>query len=493
MKKWNTFYDLIKIPLQILLVALVLQSIGGIIVNNNFVTLFKLEHSFLQPIALVIIQFSTTLIYASPIIFVTHVLYKKTDSSLPSIMFITLLILAHTITEAVNKPLLIDTNLVLNGILRPGVLFSTILGFVLYFTYKKSQERSTYSFLSFLNKDSWFILVSLLVGSLVCYLLALMINPTYQIIQSLVDVIGYDITNPVSLFLYGILEKLFSLLNVGYLIQNPFLFGSLGGTWIDSVSNNYVGDIPIWTAQVGQNIFGTGAGRFITPLYIINLFIIPAIVLAIHFKATDKIERRKTLPLILIVIVISFLGNNSLPIDLLLLFMAPGLFVFHWFYTGLLFGLLQGLNIFIGYASTNQKLVSVGNIFDLLVHVRVPVIQRSVIGIAIIGIISFVIYFYVFKLYYNKFALDPLQTGKKDQIIDDLIESFGGLKNIVLLTNTPFKLIVQFEDENLVEFHIMHKLGVFRITETKIGYHLYMGAESYIVAKLINQKRKHLG
>ena len=60
-----------------------------------------------------------------------------------------------------------------------------------------------------------------------------------------------------------------------------FWFSDMGGRWLNSVGQKFSGDVAIWTAQRQEGISVLTTGTFITPYYVINLFIIPAYYIAI--------------------------------------------------------------------------------------------------------------------------------------------------------------------------------------------------------------------
>lgn len=491
MKKWNSFYEYVKVPLQLILVILLIQNITGLILSRSFFLYWDISNTIYQDVAQIILNFTTRILEATPLLIGMHLLYKRFNASLPALALLALVVLNYSFSE-----ILIYPNSTFAGLLVPSHLFAAgttevlLLGLLVAYFYRVSQSRSKYSFMSFISRDFWFILNIFIFGSVVIGAWMFILPYLLNFSEFIVKLIAYDISNPISLFFYGTLERVFTLLNVSRLIQIPFLFSSAGGAWIDTVGNNFVGDVAIWTAQTSHNIFNTGIGRFITPNYIITLFIVPAIIFSIYQKSKDKIDRKKSLIVLIILSVFSLFGNSLLPIELLLLFMAPTLLIFHYVYVGVLYALLPMLNVFIGYISTNKTVFSVGNLLDLFVYSKHPEISAMLPALISVGVVSFVIYYLVFEIYYNKFALDLFQTGRQETIIAEFVEIIGGLNNIKLLTNTAFAINVRFNDDHLVDFHRLNEVGVIKIRETRFGYCFVMGAGSYIISKSISKQLK---
>ena len=492
MKKWNSFYEYVKVPLQLILVVLIVQNICGFFLSDSFSVYWDFSDTIYQQIALIILNFSTRILEMAPLLIGMQLLYKRFQNFLPSLALLTLVVLNFSFSESFVysrssfAALLAPSHLLAAGTLQV-IFFSVLVNFI----YKLSQSRSKYSFMSFITRDFWFILNFLFVGSISIGLWTFVLPYLISFIEFVVKLIAYDISNPISLFVYGILERVFSLLNISRLIRNPFLFSAAGGAWIDAVGNNYLGDIGIWTAQIAQNIFGTGAGRFITPNYIITIFIVPAIIFSIYQKSKDKIDRKKTFFILLVLSLFSLLGNTLLPLEVLLLFMAPLLLVFHYVYIGMLYALLPILNIFIGYASSNKTVYAMGNIFDFMLYNKINPGNSFIPTIFIVGVLSFITYYLAFSVYYNKFTLDLFQTGKQIAIIEQFIDICGGINNIKMLTNTAFAINISFNDDHLVEFQRLPDIGTIKVTETRFGYSLILGARSFIISKTVLNEMKN--
>lgn len=492
MKRWNSLYDQVRVPLELILIVTIIKTISGLVLSPNFQVYWDIAGTLYASLAQILLNFSSLFLEAAPLIIGLHLLYKQHQHSLPALMLLALVVLNNSFAEVfVYKSSPLASLIIPSNPFGAGTLQVLFLGIFVHYLYKLSLNRSRYSFMSFLSQNVWFIVNSLVLGFFLIGLWILTIPYLLSFSEFVYKLIAYDINNPVSLFFYGLLERLYTLLNVPNLIRQPFLFNAAGGAWIDAVGNNYLGDITIWTAQIAQNVFTGGVGRFITPNYLVTLFIIPAILISIWEKTRDKIERNKSLILVLVLIVLSTFGNTLLPYELFLLFLAPALLIFHYLYLALLYAILPILNVYIGTASTTSGLVAVGNIFDLYVYLKLPVIRQMLGALIGLGIISFIIYYVVFTFYYQQLALDFFQAGRQTQIIQDFIEACGGLSNIKVLTNTPFSLRLSFYDPNLVEFQQLRSLGIFQIKETRYGYIFLLGSGSFALAQQVNRKLKN--
>ena len=86
-----------------------------------------------------------------------------------------------------------------------------------------------------------------------------------NLLNTIFDFIATDITNPMNLFVYGVMDRILADLNLGALMRTLFWYGEQGGTWINNLGVNYMGDVGIWTAQMNSLITPSGVGRLITP------------------------------------------------------------------------------------------------------------------------------------------------------------------------------------------------------------------------------------
>ena len=305
--------------------------------------------------------------------------------------------------------------------------------------------------------------------------------------------IARDLNNPVNLFLYGIIERLADNAGLHLIIRRLFWFGELGGSWSDAFGVNFLGDVAVWTGQIKEGIINAGTGRLITPYYVLNLFAIPAYLISTYQTFTDKIEKRRVFAFLSLAVVASILFGTLMPIELFLLFSAPLLFVFHLSMTGILFALFSALRISIGYSYVGNAVGAVpGSLVDLLIHVRTPALQRPLLIILVVGLLTGLIYYAMSTYYYRKGAVNFITVDEKDSMIEELLNCIGGLENIKLINSSIRTLNIQVYDRNAVDFHKIRHHYIARIVESKAGYQLTYGASSHILWMAIQQRLKDL-
>lgn len=513
MRKWNSFMEILKFPLMILVIAIFLRGISGTILSPNVAKIVVFQQDFIYIIAELISYFSGVIISNFPLIVLLKYLSRNHESATPVVIGFLAYLLFNIVTMFLSDPSLPVTayasilGLQVNAKslhiagetvrypLQTGVVGALVVGVVSRFHYKRSRTRTVYGFLSFIDRDAWAYiatLISTILGAVAVSLLwPHLINGLYVIF----NFIAYDIANPVNSFIYGIMDRLLSLVNLSSLIRTPFWFGEMGGSWINSAGTTFFGDIAIWTAQAEAGIFGLGAGRFITPYYIINMFALPATLITIYRTYTDKLERRRYLLFIVVMILFSILSGTILPIELYLLFLAPMYFVFHLVITGILFAICQAIPIFIGYSYSGSVITAnPGGIFDLTIYLRNLTIQNYVIILVIIGVVVFALYSLFGWFYYNRAALDILGTGSKVKKVNLFLESIGGIKNVRTVNAGADKIIVQVYDSLMLDFSKIQTSGAYKIVESRAGYSIYYGPSSTIikneVAKRLKEREK---
>ncbi len=131
-----------------------------------------------------------------------------------------------------------------------------------------------------------------------------------NLLNTIFEFIATDITNPMNLFVYGVMDRLLADLNLGALMRTLFWYGEQGGTWINNLGVNYMGDVGIWTAQMNSLITPSGVGRLITPYYVLNLFAVPGMLIGFYTIFTDKMEKRRIRLFFLLAILVSLVTGT---------------------------------------------------------------------------------------------------------------------------------------------------------------------------------------
>jgi phosphotransferase system glucose/maltose/N-acetylglucosamine-specific IIC component len=515
MRRWHSLLEIVQFPLKTLFVSTIFMGLGGLLLNPNLVTIVSVENRWILTFAELLRYFGGMMIMLFPLLLLIKALSKRYEDSVPVYIGIVGYVALHITTMffSLGKLLpsayypvlgisvnLTDIFLPGSGVIYPiqtGILSAIYLINITRFCYHRSRGASDHGLLPFVDKDTWaaieVIFLSILGGIGISYLWPFIM----QIIDFIFKFIASDITNPVNLFFYGITERILSALSLSRLIREPFWFGILGGSWIDGLGNNFVGDVAIWTAQRANGVYSLGFGRLITPYYVLNIFAVPAFLIAAYQTYTDKINKRRYFSFLIFAIFLSILFGTLLPVEIYMLVATPLLYVIHLFTTGLLFATFEAFSVSVGYTYSGLELVATpASLIDLGIFWRNPGMQRSLTVILVVGILMFVFYYLITRTYYRRIAVDAMNIGVKAEKVQAIIQAFGGLDNIRMAHSTPNRLTILPYDKTLVDFKRVHLVGLHKIVETRAGYSMAFGACSFMLrsdlVKMMREQQRQL-
>lgn len=510
MRRWNSFSELIYFPLEVLYISTIILGITGLILNQNFQIFFTINQPIIQSIIDMFRYLSSLIVQYFPLLFLLRAVYRRSEDGMVVLAALIAYISFHVgimffaptnLAAEVYYPVLgIQANASLLATKSSGILIPFHTGLigaliVLYITRTVAQQlkkRTPYSIFSFVDKNVS-ILFSSVIYSLMAGIAIAYIWPYFiEFMSNIFMFISKDLSNPINLFIYGIVNRLLSILNFSQWMNQLFWFTSLGGNWVDPLGAVHSGDVGMWTAQLVRNISGFTSGKLITPLYILNLFAVPAFVLAAFQTYTDKLVRKRLISVIVFAVIASVFFGTLLPIELFLIFTAPLLFVFHLFFTALLYAVLPMFGATIGYSFTGNVLVATpGSLIDLLILIRNPIYQKSLVILLFIGLMTFLLYYAVTSYYYRKGAISIINPKEKDIVITELLDSVGGIDNIRLANASIGKVIIQVYNRDKVDFSKIHHRAN-KIVDTRAGFAISYGASSYMIYSVLCKTKESL-
>lgn len=508
MRRYNAILETLYFPLEVLYVASLIFGISSLFLGQSFNALISIN----EPIILIVLDMmralSVWLIQSFPLIFMLRASYRRQEDGLVVISGLLSYVAFH-IASAFFSPnnlglelmhpsftMSLSATNILGSLNRTainsGIFGSIIILIINRAMVSKMKYRSVYGFLNFVDKHVSLVFnsvaLSIIAGAVAGWLMPGFIGT----MQGIFEAIASNLNNPINLFAYGIVDRVVNLIGYGPYMHQQFWFGILGGTWTSGIGSVVTGDISIWTAQIAQSVYGFGAGKLMSSYAILNIFAIPAFILAAYQTYTDKLVRNRLLGFVLISIIASLLLNTLLPIELFMLINTPLVFIFHLLMTGLLFAILPSFNVFLGYAYVGSVTnVNPGTLIDVLIYLRNPNFTRPIMITLFIGLIVALLYYFVTLSYYHKGAVGLLIPNQKDVLVNELMDALGGLENIKLINASVTKVIVQVNDRNLVDFKKIHH-RVHKIVETKAGYAMSYGSSSYMIYADIVARQQRL-
>jgi len=503
-------YESCKTPIRIAFFGFVLLSIGFLIQNPNVNLFYTFKSSVILFLGELFLNVGQLIIMNLPLIFMFSIVCKKANNGTPLLMvlvaYFTYLVTTMLFARQDLGSSAYSTGYGVNSIfgllsgtrlpLETGLIGSMLVGYATRIAYLRSRHPSSFSLLSFLDKDTAGLIYSMLFAFVLGTGISYVYPFAYSYIQKAITYIGQDLMDPIRLALYGVLDRFLCLLGLSNVIRTPFWFGSLGGSYSNALTGQTVlGDVNIWAYVVDAIATYAGAGRFITPYYVINMFIIPGFYLATVLSMSDKKERHKTFLSFIAAIGFSVVAGNPLPVELFMVFTSPGLYVVYLALVGTCFGAFIKLDTFLGfeYAGSNTAIAMPGSFPDFIINLRNAAISKNLGMVATVGLASFAIMFIITIIYYRLFAFDAIKTGKGDKLIDDLLAAVGGPENINEVGSGLLKLNISLFDLELVSVQALQKLEAAKILETKNGLCIEFGTASRMIGKrLLAYKRKIL-
>lgn len=304
------------------------------------------------------------------------------------------------------------------------------------------------------------------VGFPVMGLLALLFCLVWPTVQGGINQLQYFMSNAglVGVWLYTFLEKALLPTGLHHFIYSPFQYGPAvveGGItyyWMEHLQEFAA------SSQSLTTIFPEGGFQL---QGLSNFFGIPGIALAFYFTA-KKENRKKVLAICIPGVITAALCGITEPFDYTFLFVAPALFFVHAF----LAATFATIQYAFGLAGDMG-----GGLIDIFAKNIIPMWQNhwgSYVMMFVIGAISILVYFLVFRFLILKFDFktpgrgedvefhsksdyrEKLASGAEEHAgyLDEAagyLVAFGGAENIDSVTNCMTRLRVSVKDPSLVK------------------------------------------
>ncbi|MGL4510449.1 glucose PTS transporter subunit EIIB, partial [Cetobacterium sp.] len=188
------------------------------------------------------------------------------------------------------------------------------------------------------------------------------------------------------------------------------------------------------------------------------------------YKSAYLENRKKIKGLLISAVVASAVGGITEPIEFIFLFIAPVLYVFHAIMTGLGFMVMGLLKVAIGNTD--------GNIIDFLVFGVFQGFWTKWFYVIPVGIIWFLIYYFVFKWYIVKYDIPTPgrdNSAQAQEAVDSgdiagytakvMLEALGGKENIVSLDNCITRLRLVVKDASIIDVEAVKAAGAVNVVK----------------------------
>ena len=291
--------------------------------------------------------------------------------------------------------------------LQMGIFGGIVAGLITAGIHSRYCKMKLYSNMNSLSVAEFFKLSKL--PALLTVICAIFTGVVSYIVWPLVQMgvanLGFFIKNTgyVGTFLFGFIERILMPFGLQNVFSLPLMYTKTGGemiaggTSIQGFQNMFLHHL----TDPATKKFSVNYTRFMTGKYLFMMFGLPAASLAMY-NAASKDRKKFIAGLLFSASFVSFLVGFTEPLELLLLFTAPLLYVIHIILAGLSFVAMQIMNIATGVSFS-------GGLVDYyLFGVLQGQAKTGFTAIIPLGIAYFIIYYLLFRILISKFNLKTL-------------------------------------------------------------------------------------
>lgn len=344
--------------------------------------------------------------------------------------------------------------------LQTGVFGGIIVGALSASLYNKFYKIKLPVYLGFFSGKRFVPIVtagaSLILGVIMAY-----VWPNVQESMNHLSRDVISVNETLAAFIFGVIERGLIPFGLHHIFYSPFWYEF--GEYINVAGEVIRGDQRIFFSQLADNVDIT-AGTFMTGKFPFMMFGLPAAALAMYHEASPD-KKKYVAGIYGSAALTSFLTGITEPLEFAFLFVAPFLFFIHTLFAGLSFMVMHLLNVKIGMTFS-------GGVIDFLLF---GVMQNKTAWwwVIIVGLMFSIIYYFGFRFAIRKFDIKiagrETSTRKPQQTIlnkidnnklsRNIINSLGGIKNIISLDSCITRLRVVVKNIKLVEKENLYDLG----------------------------------
>lgn len=293
--------------------------------------------------------------------------------------------------------------------LQMGVFGGIIVGLGVAALHNRFYKIQLHQVLSFFGGTRFVPIISALVYTLVGILMFFV----WPVVQNGIYSVGEFVLNSgyVGTWVYGFMERLLIPFGLHHVFYLPFWQTGVGGTM--EVGGQLIeGAQNIFFAQLADptvSKFAVSATRFMSGKFPLMIFGLPGAALAIY--KTAKPEKRKAVSgLLLSAALTSMITGITEPIEFTFLFVAPVLYAIHCVLAGLAYMLMHLFNVGVGMTFS-------GGLIDMfLFGIMQGNRKTNWIWIVVVGIVYFIVYYFLFTLLIKKMDLKTPGRDDSDEV-----------------------------------------------------------------------------
>ncbi|HYE83360.1 MAG TPA: N-acetylglucosamine-specific PTS transporter subunit IIBC [Clostridia bacterium] len=380
---------------------------------------------------------------------------------------------AAGLSGAVGYFVLVNGLSTINPDLNMSVLAGIISGLVAGGLYNKYFNIKLPEFLGFFGGRRFVPIVTAAAMMVLAGIFGLIWAP----IQNVINAMGQWIigAGAVGVFVFGFLNRLLIPFGLHHVLNSFIWF--VFGNFTDASGQ-------VWTGDLNRFFHGDPtAGNFMAGFYLIFMFALPAVALAIY--KTAKPENRKAVGGALFSVAFTaFLTGITEPLEFMFMFLAPVLYVLHAILTGLALAVSYTFGILHGFGFS-------AGLIDYLLNWG---LATNPVMIIPIGLVFGAIYYFVFVWVIK--AFDIPTPGRVDEEMDEsamgdlnisdfsvkLVERLGGKSNIDTLDSCITRLRMTVKDVNAIDEGALKSMGVKGILKKANSIQVIVGTRAELIA-----------
>ena len=368
----------------------------------------------------------------------------------------------------------------INKDLDMSVLGGIISGIEAGYLYNRFHSIKLPEFLGFFGGRRFVPIVTALCSIILAGIFGIIWGPCQAAIHAVGEwIIGAGV---VGTFVYGVLNRL--LIPVGlHHVLNSFIWFVFG---------EYT--TPSGVVATGDlNRFFAGdphAGMFMAGFFIIMMFGLPAVALAMYHAAKPE-NRAKIGGALFSVAFTSFLTGVTEPIEFMFMFLAPALYVVHAILTGLALSVAYGFGILHGFGFS-------AGLIDYVLNFGLATKPILLIPIGLVfGVVYYVIFRWAIQHFdiptigrYDDEAVElPANTNISEFSIT-LTEKLGGIENLEDIGSCITRLRLNVKDADKVDEEGLKAVGAKGVIKKGSAVQVIVGTHAELIADEMKNLKK---
>jgi len=411
------------LPIAILPVAGLLLGLGSSFTNATMLETYNLtkimgEGTILNAIFQVMSDAGNIVFANLPIIFAMGVaigMAKKEKEVAALAAAIAFFIMHASISAMINinggaEKMLEGATTSVCGItsLQMGVFGGIIVGLGVAALHNKFYKIELPQVLSFFGGTRFVPIISALVYTFVGILMFFI----WPVIQQGIYAVGNVVLNSgyAGTWVYGFMERILIPFGLHHVFYLPFWQTGVGGT-MEVAGQMVEGAQNIFFAQLADpsvEHFAVSATRFMSGKFPLMIFGLPGAALAMY-KTAKEDKKKEVGGLLLSAALTSMLTGITEPLEFTFLFVAPVLYGIHCVFAGLAYMLMHVFNVGVGMTFS-------GGLIDMtLFGIMQGNAKTNWIWIVIVGVVYFVVYYFLFSFLIRKMDLKTPGRGEDDE------------------------------------------------------------------------------